>query len=145
MTEMLHMLNPYIELYQTANETLRNNAPANNNLQIILNPQMRLIMEAGADRCCKNLPTSNEIATIIINEYDNPCKRDIILTERVNSVDGTSMKRISQNHTAYMPLHYILLFVRTAAYTVPNRGMAYAVQCTSSLVSDAYQSDPLAL
>lgn len=67
-------------------------------------------MEVGADRRRENLPTSNEVAAIIIDEYDKPCERDIFLTERVNGINGTSMKRISQNHAAYMPLHYVLLF-----------------------------------
>lgn len=107
---MLHTLNPYIELYKTADETMRVNSTTNDNLRIVLNPQMRLIMETGADRRRENLPTSNEVGAIIIDEYGNPCERDIVLTERVNGVNGTSMKRISQNHAAYMPLHYVLLF-----------------------------------
>ena len=71
---------------------------------------MRLIMEAGTDRQRSNLPISDEIAGIIPDEYGEPCKRDIILTERVAGVTGTSLKRIDQNHAAYMPLHYVLLF-----------------------------------
>lgn len=35
--EMLYIFNSYIELYKTANETLKDNAPTNSNLQIILN------------------------------------------------------------------------------------------------------------
>ena len=110
LTEMLYTSNPFIELYKTANETLRDNASGNDDLRIILSPQMRLVMEAGADRRRENLPTSNEVAAIIIDEYGDPCERDIVLTERVNGANGTSMKRISQNHAAYMPLHYVLLF-----------------------------------
>ena len=110
LTDMLYSLNLHIDLYKTANETLRDNATSNNNLRVILTPQMQLVMEAGADRCWENLSTSNEVAAIIIDEYEDPCERDIVLTERVNGINGTSMKRISQNHAAYMSLHYVLLF-----------------------------------
>ena len=71
---------------------------------------MRLIMEAGADRRRSNLPISDEIAEIIPDEYGEPCKRDIVLTECVAGVTRTFLKRIDQNHAAYMPLHYVLLF-----------------------------------
>ena len=35
--------------------------------------------------------------------------------------------------------------VRTTVYTVPNRGTAHVVQCISSPVSNAHQSDPSVL
>ena len=90
---------------------------------------MRLIMEAGADRRRSNLPTSDEIAGIIPDEYGEPCKRDIVLTERVAGVTGTSLKRIDQNHAAYMPLHYVLFFSAWRTWL----GLEYAtsVQCQS--------------
>lgn len=49
LTDMLYSLNPHIDLHKTANETLRDNATSNNNLKVILTPQIRLVMEAGAD------------------------------------------------------------------------------------------------
>ena len=68
------MFNLYIKLYKTANETLKDNSPTNNNLQIVLNPKMQLVTEEGADRRCKNLLTCNKFAVIIIDEYGDPCK-----------------------------------------------------------------------
>ena len=43
---------------------------------------MRLILEAGANWCRKNLLISNEVAVIILDEYSNASFRDIVLTER---------------------------------------------------------------
>ena len=74
LTDMLHNLNPFIGLYKTASEALRENAATTDNLRIVLNPQIRLIIEAGADRRRSNLPTSDEIAGIIPDEYGEPCK-----------------------------------------------------------------------
>lgn len=92
LTKMLYTFNPYIELYKTANETLKDDFSANNNLQIVLNIQIQLVIEVGADRPCENHPTSNEVTAIIINKYGNPCERDIILIEWVNEVNRMSMK-----------------------------------------------------
>lgn len=54
---------------------------------------------------------TNEIALIIINEYENLCEWDIIFTKWVNGVNKTSIKWISQNHAAYMLLYYVLFFM----------------------------------
>jgi hypothetical protein len=111
LTDMLHDCNPFISLYKTANEQLRSNTVSQRDLRVLLNPRMQLILEAGADRRRNNLPTSTEVAAIIINnEYDLPCERDIVLTERRDGTEQSYLRRISQNHAAYMPLHYVLLF-----------------------------------
>lgn len=95
LTKILHILNFYIELYKTANKILRNNVFTNNNLQIVLNSQMRLIIKTRADQYCKNFPTSNKVTAIIIDKSGNLCKQDIVLTELVNKVIETSIKWIS--------------------------------------------------
>jgi len=51
-------------------------------LQIILNPQMRLILEAGIDRRHENLSISNEVAVIILDKYGDASFHDIVLAER---------------------------------------------------------------
>lgn len=109
LTNMLHDCNPFISLYKTANEVLQSNA-ISTDLRVILNPQMRLIIEEGSDKRRTNLSTSNEMIAIISNEYDLPCDRDILLTKRRNGSESSFMRRINQNHAAYMPLHYVLLF-----------------------------------
>ena len=48
----------------------------------------------------------NEIAVIIPDGYEDAGCRDIILADR----NGYTFHKISPNHAAYMPLHYVLLF-----------------------------------
>jgi hypothetical protein len=72
---------------------------------------MQLILKADANRRRNNLFTSSEVIAIIINnEYDLSCERDIVLTKRRDETEQSYLRRISQNHVAYMSLHYVLLF-----------------------------------
>jgi len=43
---------------------------------------MRLILEANTNRRYKNLPTSNNVAIIILDKYSNASFCDIVLMER---------------------------------------------------------------
>lgn len=73
LTNMLHECqNPFIENYKTAKECLDSYRQSQGPLRIILNPQMRLIMETGADQRRENLPTANEVAVLILDEYNEP-------------------------------------------------------------------------
>ena len=112
LTAMLsEVRNPFIALYQTARERLQVQ-PTTTPSRIILNPQMRLILEAGADRRRENLPTSNEVAVIIPDEYGDASFRDIVLADRCAPNEQPRYSRINSTHAAYMPLHYVLLFPR---------------------------------
>ena len=104
--------NPYIRLYQTARERLQARQHVAGPSRVILNPQMRLVLEEGADRRRENLPTSNEVAVIIPDENGDPNCRDIILAERGGPATEPRCHRIHATHAAYMPLHYVLLFPR---------------------------------
>jgi len=79
-------------------------------MQIILNPQMELLITKGLDQCRYNLPTTNEVAMIILDEYQEVSCRDIILAQRYNTIEGTMFRTITSSHAAYTPLHYVLLF-----------------------------------
>ena len=63
--------NPFIRLYLTARERLQQQH-ATGPSRVILNPQMRLVLEQGADRRRENMPTNDEVAAIIPNEYGDP-------------------------------------------------------------------------
>lgn len=78
LTAMFHKYDPFIALYKTAYERLQDpdNSPE---IRIILNPQMHLLLEEDTDYRRHNLPTANEIAMIIPDEYDRAGFRDIIL------------------------------------------------------------------
>jgi len=108
---MLHKCNPFIPIYQTAKERLDNaNMDTSDEITgVDLNPQSQLIIESGADRPRCNLPTSNEVAMIIGDEYAESGFRDIILASRSND-NQPHFSTINGNHASYMPLHYVLSF-----------------------------------
>ena len=64
-------------MYKTAKERLEAVEDREEELRIILNPQLKLVVEKGADRRRENLPTSLEIAIIIPDEYSEAGSRDI--------------------------------------------------------------------
>ena len=47
---MLHNLNPFIGLYKMAKERLAEQGSQDQDMRIMINPQLRLIVEVGADR-----------------------------------------------------------------------------------------------
>ena len=106
LTDELMAVNPFITIYKTAKEWLDSVEDQQAELRIILNPQLKLIIETGADKRQENLPTSNEVAIIIPDEYDVAGSRDIIFTDNYRHGFST----INPNHAAYMALHYVLLF-----------------------------------
>ena len=106
ITEELMICNPFIGIYKSAKERLDITTPNEQMLRIILNPQLKLIVEYGADKRQANLPTSQEIAIIIPDEYTDAGCRDIVLAER----NSNAFTTINPNNAAYMPLHYVLLF-----------------------------------
>jgi len=106
---ILDSINPFVHLYKTAKERM-DTAPQDESLQVLLSPQMRLVMETSADRRRENLPTANELAAIIPDEYGQGSFRDIVLEIRNPIRNGPKLSRISATHAAYMPLHYVLLF-----------------------------------
>ncbi len=111
LTNMLHDCNSFISLYKTTNEQLSSNTISQRNLRIILNSRMQLILKINANRRHNNFFTSNEIIAIIINnEYDLFCERDIVFTKRRDETEQSYLRRINQNHVAYIFLRYVLLF-----------------------------------
>jgi hypothetical protein len=100
--------NLFIDLYKTACERLRECLASE--YQIVLNPQIRLVIQTSADRQRENLPTSNEVAVILSDEFEGALKRDIILACRNRNGQDTCLTRINVTHALYMPLHYVLLF-----------------------------------
>ena len=53
-----------------------------------------------------NLPTGNEVAALIVGDFDSTVdKRDIILHKQ-----NGNLKRISELHVSYLALQYPLLF-----------------------------------
>ena len=110
LTDMLHKINnPFVILYWTAVEQLQVQTTSFL-LQIILNLQIKLIIKARADQRCKNLPTINEVAIIIPNEYKSTSYCNIVLTDCGLPGEPLQYYYINLNYAAYMPLYYGLLF-----------------------------------
>lgn len=114
--------NPFVQIYKHAYEILRSEYErqvkkgGSEEFHIRLSPQMKMELVVGADRRTENLPTVDEVAGIIPNEYSKEGFRDIIITYKESSSENHEnlalFKRINENHAAYMPLHYVLLFPR---------------------------------
>jgi hypothetical protein len=105
--EMLTDHNPFIRMYKTARERL---AAQTGPFWLILNPQMHLVLQSGADRRRENLPTSTELAGILPDEFVDESRRDVLLAVREPSRHGPQLHQVPVTHAAYMPLHYVLLF-----------------------------------
>ena len=62
---MLMDVNPWIALYKTAQEQLSAAELRSTPLEVMLSPDLRLILQEKADKRRENLPTQSEVAAII--------------------------------------------------------------------------------
>lgn len=103
LQDMLHRINPYVSIFQQARDTWLTNP--------VLPISMIIRYSRDNDPRRYNTPTANEVAAIVIDtDVDGESvapTRDIILRLREGH-----LKRISELHMAYTPLHYVLLFPR---------------------------------
>jgi hypothetical protein len=94
---MLHACNPYASIYQMVAERLQHGA---------IELSLRLLNDRHNDLRRYHAPTIDEVGALMVggdvNEVDS---RDII----VCSTNGY-FQRVSPLHSAYAPLHYVLLF-----------------------------------
>ena len=111
LTLMLQQSNPMIQIYLTAKERLADISQAEDNFRLILNPQLQLVVERGADMRRENLPTVDKVSVILPEEYRSAGFRDIVLAKRINrdDDDANPFMLINSNHASYLPLHYVLL------------------------------------
>jgi hypothetical protein len=72
---------------------------------------MCLILESGADRYYKNLPTSNEITILIPDEYTDTSRCDLVLTVCKAGRKHPQIYTVNITYTVYIPLYYVLLFL----------------------------------
>jgi len=95
---MLHACNPYAIIYQTAAKRLQGEA-------IELN--LRLMNNRCTNLRRYNAPTVNEIGALMVGgDVDEVDARNIV----VRSTNGY-FQCVSPLHSAYAPLHYVLLFL----------------------------------
>ncbi|KAJ6490984.1 hypothetical protein C8R45DRAFT_825969, partial [Mycena sanguinolenta] len=91
--------NPYAHLFQHSYEVLRTLGDGAEDHSV------RLRVAPGVHARRGSLPTADEVAVILPGDQSRAEPRDIILRRRT----GTLM-RISDLHTSYAPLYYVLLF-----------------------------------
>lgn len=108
--------NPFYQYYRTARESLQisnSQQAAHSPLperRAIINANLQLIMQDGADRRRENLPTVQEFAMVMPDAADRDV-RDIVLF--IRNSDGslsTRFQYIHRGHPAYLPLHYVLFY-----------------------------------
>ena len=97
LTSMLDEINPYFHNFRTASERLR----TTNHISL----HLKTVDVAHLDRRRYNQPTAREVAVIIPGTGEEQLdRRDIVLQTR-----SGPLQRISELHSAYLPLRYPLL------------------------------------
>ena len=104
----LRQWNPHIRTYMTARERF---LVSRDQERIVLTPQLRLVVEYGADRRRENLPTVDEVVSLIPYE-EEAGPREIILAERSDGGGVGGWHRVHAAHAAYLPLAYPLMLPR---------------------------------
>nr|ABD65060.1 hypothetical protein 27.t00039 [Brassica oleracea] len=98
LKNMLDQCNPHVKAFRSARERF--------DVEGSTGYRMRLIESRQSDGRTHNLPTANEVAALIPEDFVlNMETRDIVL----ESTSG-KLQRISELHPAYLPLQYPLLF-----------------------------------
>ncbi len=94
---MMHACNPYASIYQTTVERLQGGA---------IELSLRLVNDHRTDFWRYHAPTVDEVGALMVGgDVDEAGTRDII----VHSTNGY-FQRVFPLHSAYAPLHYVLLF-----------------------------------
>uniref|UniRef100_A0A0R0GLI9 ATP-dependent DNA helicase n=1 Tax=Glycine max TaxID=3847 RepID=A0A0R0GLI9_SOYBN len=97
---VLHKYNPYARNYRIIRDTIEKD-----NQPII---HMKILVKRGIDGRRYNMPTTSEVAALIVGDLDGPdLDRDIIVESQSNY-----LKFISVFEPAYLPLQYSILFLR---------------------------------
>ena len=97
-------------MYKFAWELLKTAQQSMNSMHVILNLQLKLIIEHDSDQWCITLLMISEVAVFISDEY-NEIKHWNIFVAKHTAVDEESRFHcINHDNVAYFSLHYILFF-----------------------------------
>ena len=97
LLDMLNKENPLVQKFRMAGLKLRS---ANENVTI------RLLGKRAKDGRQYDLPTANEVAALIVGDFDEQHNPRYILVHKQSG----KVKRISELHVSYLPLQYPILF-----------------------------------
>jgi len=102
--------NSFIDMYKSARELLEAARQSTNSMRVILNSQLKLIVEHDSDQRCTTLLTISEVAVFISDKYNEIEHRDIVVAKRTAVDEESRFHRISHDNVAYFSLHYVLFF-----------------------------------
>ncbi|CAG8834095.1 22761_t:CDS:1, partial [Cetraspora pellucida] len=101
LQQMLHDINPYVNVFQQAANLLRHDQSL----------ELKLIITDNRTKDLRryNAPNASEVAIIMVGNAQGAeqLNRDIVLHTREGG-----LQRISELHCSYAPLHYVLMFPR---------------------------------
>ncbi|RZC28638.1 hypothetical protein D0Y65_000557 [Glycine soja] len=95
--DMLDHHNHYAQKFRMARDKLHSTT--------VPDLKMKLISQRQTDGRLYNLPTTTEVAALIVGDEHSADKRDIIIEKQ-----SGLLKRINELHPAYLPLQYPLLY-----------------------------------
>ena len=95
--DMLDHHNHYAQKFRMARDKLHS--------AVVPDLKMKLISQRQTDGRLYNLPTTTEVAALIVGDEHSADKRDIIIEKQ-----SGLLKRIHELHPAYLPLQYPLLY-----------------------------------
>lgn len=97
LQDMLDHNNPLAHNFRMARDRFASNTCEN--------LKLKLIGKREADGRTYNLPTTSEVAALIVGDIDSADKRDIIIETK-----GGKLQQISELHPSYLAMQYPLLF-----------------------------------
>jgi hypothetical protein len=88
---MMYNINPYVEMFKMARDMMATEGAP-------MDLKLRLIAFRTKDACRYNVPTANEVATLMVGDGSEVVdRRDVILTQQTGP-----FQRISELHIGYM-------------------------------------------
>lgn len=79
-------------------------------MHVILNLQLKLIVERDSDQWCTTLLMISEVAVFISDEYNEIEHQDIVVAKHTAVDEESRFHRINHDNIAYFSLHYVLFF-----------------------------------
>jgi hypothetical protein len=95
----MYNINPYVEVFKMARDMMATESAP-------MDLKLRLIASRTKDARQYNVPTADEVATLMVGDGSKAVdRRDVVLAQQAGP-----FQRISELHVGYMALHYPLLF-----------------------------------
>ncbi len=102
--------NSFIDMYKSAWEQLETAQQSTNSMCIILNLQLKLIVERDSDQRRMTLLTISEVAVFISDEYNEIKHWNIVVAKHTAVDEESRFHHINHDNVTYFSLHYVLFF-----------------------------------